>query len=250
MLKKITSLFQDNRVFAFLVVFRWASLIPALLTIFSNESLFLPSLLVLLVAAFANGVVSMFHQTINGLVEKFPALLFVDLLFSAGILAVSGGSHSPYYLYALSPLLAGAFFFQLRGALVVSAVFTPLYLFACWYASQGFSDVVVLTTQLAGVWLLPFLFAYPSSLLKSVNQAKENLSAAHRQLEIIHDLTVLLQAAPDLISVQERVLGAVTTELGFGGGRPRGPGARRTGRLAGVPFAGKFSTGESASVEI
>ena len=32
---------------------------------------------------------------------------------------------------------------------------------------------------------------------------------------IIHDLTVLLQAAPDLISVQERVLGAVTTDLGF-----------------------------------
>jgi signal transduction histidine kinase len=66
-------------------------------------------------------------------------------------------------------------------------------------------------------------------LLKDINQAREelttardelahkheNLATAHRQLEIIHDLTILLQAAPDLISVQERVLGAVTTELGF-----------------------------------
>ena len=46
-------------------------------------------------------------------------------------------------------------------------------------------------------------------------QKHENLATAHRQLEIIHDLTMLLQSAPDLISVQERVLGAVTTELGF-----------------------------------
>jgi signal transduction histidine kinase len=43
----------------------------------------------------------------------------------------------------------------------------------------------------------------------------ENLETAHRQLEIIHELTVLLQSAPDLISVQERVLGAVTIDLGF-----------------------------------
>ena len=215
MLKKIASLFQDNRVFAFLVVFRWASLIPALLTIFSSASPIPPPLLVLLIAALANGVVSMFHPIINKLVEKFPAFLFVDLVFSAGILAVSGGSQSPYYLYALSPLLAGAFFFQLRGALSVSAVFTPLYLLANWFAPQDSFDIIVLATQLAGVWLLPFLFAYPSSLLKSVNQANENLAKAHRQLKIIHDLTVLLQAAPDLISVQERVLGVVTTELGF-----------------------------------
>jgi GAF domain-containing protein len=43
----------------------------------------------------------------------------------------------------------------------------------------------------------------------------ENLTSAHRQLRLMHDLTVLLQAAPDLLSVQQRVLGAVTTGLGF-----------------------------------
>lgn len=215
MLKRIASVFQGNRVFAFLVIFRWASLLPAMFTITSSEAFIFPSWLVLLIAAFANGVVSLFHRPLNKLVEKAPLFLSVDLLFSAGVLAVSGGSHSPYYFYALSPLLAGAFFFQLRGALSVSTIFTPLYLLANWFALQNSSDVIVLMTQLAGVWLLPFLFAYPSSLLKSVNQANENLAHAHRQLRIIHDLTVLLQAAPDLISVQERVLGAVTTELGF-----------------------------------
>jgi signal transduction histidine kinase len=66
-------------------------------------------------------------------------------------------------------------------------------------------------------------------LVKIINQARDELSiardelaekhekltTAHRQLQVIHDLTVLLQAAPDLISVQQRVLGAVTTGLGF-----------------------------------
>ncbi len=216
MLKRIASIFQDNRVFAFLVVFRWASLIPALLTVSSVGKQWVSPLFVLGIAMLANVVISITHQRLNKLVERVPALLSLDLLFSAGILAVSGGSHSPYYLYALSPLLAGAFFFQLNGALLVSAIFTPLYFLANWVAPQDDSiDFIVLVTQLAGVWLLPFLFAYPSSLLKSLRETNEELANAHRQLEIIHDLTVLLQAAPDLISVQERVLGAVTTELGF-----------------------------------
>jgi signal transduction histidine kinase len=120
----------------------------------------------------------------------------------------------------------------MRGALTASFAFTPLYLLSNYFGSQSTNsqaELVVSLTQLAGIWLIPILFAYPSTLLKDISQAREdlttardelarkheNLSVAHRQLEIIHELTVLLQAAPDLISVQERVLGAVTTDLGF-----------------------------------
>jgi len=226
--------FRTNRIFYFLVIFRWASLLPALLTLSAKtgpEQLFHPAL-ILGVALLANFVISLAHRQLNQLVVEHPALISIDLLFSASILALSGGSHSPYYLYALSPLLAGAFFFQLRGALTVSLIFTPLYLSGSYLNSQATSlqtDLIALTTQLVGIWLIPILFAYPAILLKDINQAREELSTArdeltrkhenlenaHRQLEIIHDLTVLLQAAPDLISVQERVLGAVTTDLGF-----------------------------------
>ncbi|MBK9781776.1 MAG: hypothetical protein IPP55_17285 [Anaerolineales bacterium] len=213
MINKIETIFQSNRVFIFLVIFRWASLIPALLTLNETNTL-LPPLLVFILALAVNGVVSFFNRPLNKLVIDSPILLGADLLFSAFILAVSGGSHSPYYLYALSPLLAGALFFQVRGALMASLIFMPLYILANLF-SQTPSDNIVLASQLAGIWMLPLLFAYPSTLLKSVNQTTAELSAAHRQLEILHDLTVLLQAAPDLISVQERVLGAVVTDLGF-----------------------------------
>ncbi|MBI4761036.1 MAG: GAF domain-containing sensor histidine kinase [Chloroflexota bacterium] len=237
MFSKLETFFHSSRVFSSLVAFRWAALIPALLLLLQQGKTeafpFLPPLWVFLIVLLANVVISLFNRILNRLVVERPFFMGIDLLFCAFILTVSGGSRSPYYLYALSPLLAGAFFFQMRGALGTAASFTFLYLGANFITSRfnGFQPVesVTLITQLAGIWLIPILFAYPSILLKEINRARdelaaardelaekhENLAGAHRQLRVIHDLTVLLQAAPDLISVQQRVLGAVTTGLGF-----------------------------------
>jgi signal transduction histidine kinase len=234
MIAKLAALPRSSRVFSFLVAFRWAALIPGLLTlVILTPPRQLPNpIWVFGIALLVNLFISLANRSLNQLVLDHPVLISIDLFFSAALLGVSGGTHSPYYLYALSPLLAGAFFFQMRGALAVSAGFTPLYLIGVYWNAQSTlapTDVIVLTSQLAGIWLIPILFAYSSVLLKDINQAREdlanardeitqkheNLEAAHRQLAIIHDLTLLLQSAPDLISVQERVLGAVTKELGF-----------------------------------
>jgi signal transduction histidine kinase len=234
MFAKLVTFVRTSRIFTFLLAFRWAALLPGLLTLnIANEPRqLLPPILVFGIALLANLFISLTNRQLNRLVFDHPAFIGIDLLLCAAILAVSSGSNSPYYLYALSPLLAGAFFFQIRGALSVSALFTPLYLLGNYLNSQSIgaqTDIIVLTSQLAGIWLIPILFGYPSILLKDINKAREelastrdeltqkheNLVMAHRQLEIIHDLTMLLQSAPDLISVQERVLGAVTTKLGF-----------------------------------
>jgi len=234
MFAKLVTFFHPNRVFSFLVAFRWAALLPGLLTlgIANQPGQLLPPVLVFGITLLANLFISLINRSLNQLVTNNPILISTDLLFSAGLLAISGGTHSPYYLYALSPLLAGAFFFRMRGAIIASTIFTPLYLISSYLNSHTVfvqSEIIALITQLAGIWLIPILFAYPSILLKDITQAREeltaardelaqkheNLAIAHRQLEIIHDLTVLLQSAPDLLSVQERVLGAVTTDLGF-----------------------------------
>ncbi len=220
MRKILQSIFQTNRVFAFLVFFRWTTLLPAILGLaFQDQPGQLVSpVLWVVVALLANIIISLTNRQLNRLVVEHPAFLIVDLIFTAGILTVTGGHDSPYYLYALSPLLAGAFFFQLRGALITSLMFTLLYLAGEMIGTRMLNlpvDFTSAMTQVTGIWLIPILFAYSSNLLKSINQANENLANAHRQLEIIHDLTVLLQAAPDLISVEERVLGAVTNDLGF-----------------------------------
>ncbi len=233
MLSKLERFFDSSRIFPFLAAFRWATLIPPLLILPQEHNASIPPTWTFLLVVLANAVISIFNRPLNRLVMERPLALGIDLLFCAGILAISGGSHSPYYLYALSPLLAGAFFFQMRGALGAAASFTFLYLAADFIAhrlaSLEPSESITLITQLAGIWLIPALLAYPSVLLKEINRARDELSAArdelaekhqnlavaHRQLRVLHDLTVLLQAAPDLLSVQQRVLSAVTTGLGF-----------------------------------
>ncbi len=234
MFVKIEELLRSNRVFSFLVLFRWASVLPALATLSNSPTLLLSPAIVVSLAVLVNLGISLFHRPLNRLVTNYPLLLLVDLGFAAGLISLSGGTHSPYFLYALSPLLAGAFFFQIRGALGTAIAFTPLYTFAIaaarqWAGTSTGEDLTLLFTQLAGIWLIPILFAYPSLLLKTLHQTSdqlalardklteqnESLSTAHKQLRVIHELTVLLQAAPDLLSVQQRVLGAVTTGLGF-----------------------------------
>jgi hypothetical protein len=111
-----------NRTFAFLVAYRWAALLPALWMLFETGGLadflhLISPLTVFAVSAVLNLGITVFHRPLNRLVMRFPLLLGADLVFCAGVLALSGGSRSPYYLYALSPLLMGALLFQLRGAL-------------------------------------------------------------------------------------------------------------------------------------
>lgn len=213
MFRRFKSLFRSDRVFIYLLLYRWLSIAPALFSLFFTPSQ--KNLIIFFIVLATNGFISIFNRPLNKVVLQTPIFMGLDILFTTVLLTVSGGINSPYYLYALSPMLASAFFFQLRGALLASLFFTPLYIGTGIFTSQIQSNAIVFATQLAGIWILPMLFAYPSTLLKSVNQARDELTAAHRQLEIIHDLTVLLQAAPDLLSVQERVLGVVTTELGF-----------------------------------
>lgn len=225
---------NDRRIFPILVAFRWASLIPALWLVWqpgAYDPVISASLVLIIAAGFAL-LIMLFHGTLNDWLVRRPYLLGVDLFIVAGLLAVSGGTRSPYYLYALSPLLAGAFFFQLRGAVLVAAAFTPLYLLSLLFAPRLHTippDSSQFFSQLAGIWLIPVLFGYPSLLLKrlrstsqslndthdELTQQNEELEKANRQLRILHDLTILLQAAPDIATVQDRVLKAVIDELGF-----------------------------------
>jgi hypothetical protein len=194
MFTKLVTFIRPDRVFPFLVAFRWASLIPALVILIMSvknqpEQILYP-LLVFGIALLANLFISVASRQLNRLVIDHPALLAIDLIFSAGILAITGGSHSPYYLYALSPLLAGAFFFQMRGAVVASMLFTPLYFMSSFLSSQNTAvqaDIILLTTQLTGIWLIPILFAYSSILLKDINQAREELNVARDELAEKHE---------------------------------------------------------------
>jgi signal transduction histidine kinase len=233
------TLHLSSRVFLFLVAYRWASLLPGLWLLTAQpQALLAPvqigvfPLAVLAVVVSHTLLITLFNRQLNQHLLRMPALLLVDMVFVVALLAISGGTHSPYYLYALSPVLAGAFFFQMRGAILSAAVFTPLFLAAAALTGRITGTVVELdlvTIQTAGIWLIAVLLGYPSVLLKRLRRTSDELTSAHdaladqnkalaeahRQLEIIHELTTSLQAAPDVLTVQQRVLEAVTRDLGY-----------------------------------
>jgi len=226
---------HQPRLFLFILAYRWTSLLPALwlwLWPGSSRGQGLPVGVALGLAVTSALLITLWQRPLNAQLARRPALLALDMLFTAGLLAISGGAASPYYLYALSPLWAGAFFFQMRGALLAAAAFTPLYAAALVISHRAYGspiDAEMVFTQLAGAWLIGLLFGYLSVLLKQLQQAHADLSQtganlaqqnlelgeAHRQLKLIHNLTVLLQATPDIRSVQDQVLSALTHDLGF-----------------------------------
>ncbi|MBI3361003.1 MAG: hypothetical protein HY023_07820, partial [Chloroflexi bacterium] len=206
-----------NRIYRLLVLYRWLSLLPPLIMLITGEAQS-SALGALIAAGLSNLFITLVPAQLNRFLRRWPTLVAVDLIFSAALIALSGGWRSPFYLFALSPLLASAFFFQLRGALIASGAFTPMFGLAVW-ASMTLGgpppDGLALTLALVSFFLVAGIFGYAATLLAGMRGAHGDLSLAHRELEIIHDLTVSLQNAPDVGEVQERVLDAVTRDLGF-----------------------------------
>ncbi|MDX1613141.1 MAG: histidine kinase [Candidatus Promineifilaceae bacterium] len=210
-----------RRLFLFMVFYRWASLIPPLLYwlfAVSNPSELPSHGLALGLAVGLNMLITAFPSQLNERLLRRPGLLLIDLLLVVGLMALTGGWRTPYYLYTLSPLLAAAFFFRWRGALLAVTAFVTLYLGMVLTVAglEGTTpDWLTVIMAVVGFYLVGSAFGYASMMLERFQEARDELSAAHRDLAVIHDLTISLQKAADVTEVEERVLEAVTHDLGF-----------------------------------
>ncbi|MCB0165332.1 MAG: GAF domain-containing protein, partial [Anaerolineae bacterium] len=239
----------QTRIALFLLAYRWISLFIVIWLFQVTSTTFTAPVIpvTLLVTAIAiTCLITLFHQPLKRIIFEDPFFLGVDIFSIAVILTLSGVTQSPYTLYALSPLLAAAFFFHMKGALWAVGSFTFMYLATLFLANQSYPISVethLLINQLAGMWLVTILFGSVSQLFQQLqnthnqlatardnltrqngelaaardhlSQQNAELAVAHHQLEIIHDLTLMLQGASDIKSAQQRVLRAVTEELGF-----------------------------------
>lgn len=233
MLSRFDRAVRESNFFLFLLGYRWLSLLPPALSL-----IFIPAttpfvFLVLGVALVENSILTTLHPFFNRQILRRPLLFGLDLIIVAALVALTGGDQSPYYLYALSPILAAAYFFQLRGGLAAAGAITPLYLAALWVSMQLTSippNPITVAAEITGFFLLVALFSFPSALLKQLqNTARElerahvqlleqngSLERAHRELESVHGLTLAMQSsATDVADIQEKILATVTHDLEF-----------------------------------
>ncbi|MCP5101037.1 MAG: GAF domain-containing protein [Chloroflexi bacterium] len=206
---------HPQRLFPLLVGYRWISLIlPLALFLIIGEPTIL---LAVTIAGFANIIISLRHQQLNGMLKQYPWLLAVDLLLITSIIVISQTWSVAFYLYALNPLLIAAFLFGLRGAIFSTTAFLPLYIFSLTITNLSLSDInwLLAGTAVVGAYLISSIFGFATSVVIKLQQAQTALTQTHRDLEISHGLTVALQKAIDIEAMQEIVLETITTELKF-----------------------------------
>ena len=206
-------------VFRLLILYRWISLIPPLLFIFSGPQNQGQLLILLLVSLLPNLLITFYSSQINAWVSRYPWLLLADFLLVAACLGFSGGEQSPYYLYALSPLIAAGFFFQIRGALIASTTFLPLYtavLLIHYQLTNTPINWLTVIVNVTGFYLISGAFGYAAVLLNQLQRLSQEQQQANQNLGVLHNFTAALHQAADVEAIQEVVLKAITTELGFG----------------------------------
>jgi signal transduction histidine kinase len=224
---------RENNIFLFLLGYSWLSLLPPALALFLNPTTDSIPIIVFAAAVFHNVLLTAFHPNLNRLVAQHPFSFGIDLLLAAVFIALTGGTYSPYFLFALGPILAAAFFFQMRGGLVTAIVFVPLYVSAVAAAgvlTRTPIDSLMALTQIVSLLLIAILFGYPSVLLDRIQHASAALARAHseliqknaslertnRELQSIHSLGLAMQSSStDVFDVQERILTTITGELEF-----------------------------------
>jgi signal transduction histidine kinase len=213
---------EEHDIFLFLLGYRWLSLLPVGLALWLVPAPVGNDALVLLIALADNLLLTVFHPRINRLVRQIPIVLGIDLLLVAIFISLTGGTASPYYLYALCPLLAAAFFFQLRGGVTTAFALTLFYTLVLT-ANSASIDLQRALTQIISFFLIAILFGYASILVERIRRdrtllAQNNamLERTNRELQSIHNLAVTMQSsAIDVADVQEIILTTITNDMGF-----------------------------------
>ncbi len=216
-----------------LIGYRWLSLFPALWFFQTTPSpdFAIDTGIILGVVVTYSGVLSIFHQPLLAQLRRYPILLGGDILLMAFLLSLTGLTHSPYFLHALTPLFVAAICFQIPGAAIGLTVFVSLYLWLLNYVYRGYAADIsaeLVLTQLFSAGMALLVTAGISATLhhlrrehRALQETHSSLVRAHHrmvdkhvQLELMHELSLMLHAS-DSQTVRQRLLQAVTTNLGF-----------------------------------
>jgi hypothetical protein len=182
---RLIHILHGDNVFLFLLGARWLSLLPPALALLLGYATDAASWWVFALALSSNFVLTAFHGRLNQVVLRAPYFLGLDMATVAAFIAFTRGTSLPYGFYALTPLLAAAFFFRIRGGLLAATAFTPLYLLALGVAqARSGGDAMNVPEALAeiiGFYLIALVFGYPSVLLNQLHAAMVQLHNAQQE---------------------------------------------------------------------
>ncbi|MCO6451883.1 MAG: GAF domain-containing sensor histidine kinase [Caldilineales bacterium] len=219
---------QRQRVFRYLLVLRWTTLVPVLAAILAPSPATAASSALtqaLLLAIVINAALTLFQKQINSLLNAYPILLGIDLLLTAFLVWTTGAEASPFYLYSLTPILGAAYFFRIRGGLITALCYTALYLAAVFMLPPQVAGEINLSLavgQMIGFFVIALVFGYASQLLAELQHTHDELTASNaelsrrnRDLHLLQSLTLLLQSSVDPTELEEYIVRGLVEEMGY-----------------------------------
>ncbi len=233
---------ETHRVSILLILFRWVALVIASLFIFLEPNglelnPFATYILLSFTFFYTVSVSYFYGKDLQNLNQFTRTLVIVDALYCGFLLWVTGSPTSPFFLYAISPILTAAFFLKMKGGFAAAGVVSILYIggmVANGYSLAGVIEskqAVDLITDILALFLVAVFFAYPSALLdrllftvnnlitKNDNLTDTNRAFEHanRQLRTLQKTSKALQSTMDLNEILDIVLSEITREIGFEG---------------------------------
>lgn len=218
---------EQKLAFRLLVGYRWISLLPPLLWLSMSARTTRPGYAAWALS-FAMGLtllLTLRSAPINHGLLRRPWLLLFDLLPSAVLVWYTGAERSPYYLYSLAPILAAAFFFRIRGGLLAATVYTLFYVSLMFVAprpGEAVTNIPSAVGQVISFFLIGASFGYPSQLLQRLRNAHDELaernvqlSRRNRDLDLLYELTLIMQSSVDPAELQEYILRGLVHKLGY-----------------------------------
>lgn len=126
--------------------------------------------------------------------------IVADIIFSNGIIFITGGFRSPFYEFALTSVIAPALLYGMEGAILAAVAFNGLYFLAVNYSAPGFDAAIrmgetdgTLFSSITNPFTVGIFCALLGQVVQRLHEAREqarSLAAAEERTRIareIHD---------------------------------------------------------------
>ncbi len=211
-----------------LLFIRWISLLPPLAALVLSGTGYEPDAHILQALVFAvllNAALTLFRQKLPLLIQRWPWLVLFDLFIAGAFVWYTGIEQSPFYFYSLTPILGAAYFLRMRGALGSAGLYSLVFLAMVFLLPRphGSTPVPLLAiSQVIGFFVIALMVGYVSVLLDDLRRTHHHLektnielSRRNRDLNLIQELTLLLQSSVDPAELQELILRGLVHDLGY-----------------------------------
>ena len=145
-------------------------------------------------------LLTLFWRKLTKLLNRYFALLALDITISGILMGLSGGSWaSPYFLYALTSILIASYYSSsIKVAFLSTGYFSILYILGIVFNDQTVATIIklndfdILGSGYLALFLLTIFFGFPAHVIRKIEQAQNEAAQAEAELRQAEELITVV----------------------------------------------------------